>query len=148
MGLDQFPREGVGWALQPRMTADSVTDALTMAWFRRKPAVGLRPHSDRGRPCASQPFQHKLKAYGRVYSMSRNGNGWNHAPTERGFNSFKNERVHGLREASRAEMTAASVEYLEVFYNRTQRHSTLDDQSPMQCLDEWRMAQHEENLVA
>ena len=45
-------------------------------------------------------------------------------------------------------MTAASVEYIEVFYNRTRRHSTLGYQSPMPCLDEWRLAQHEENLVA
>ena len=38
--LDLFNREVVGWSLQPRMTAAIVTDALTMAWFRRKPAEG------------------------------------------------------------------------------------------------------------
>jgi putative transposase len=38
--LDLFNREVVGWSLKPRMTADSVTDALTMAWFRRNPAGG------------------------------------------------------------------------------------------------------------
>ncbi|AFL74577.1 transposase [Thiocystis violascens DSM 198] len=46
--LDRFNREVVGWSLKPRMTADIVTDALTMAWFRRKPAPGLIHHSDRG----------------------------------------------------------------------------------------------------
>ena len=46
--LDLFNREVVGWSLKPRMTADIVTDALTLAWFRRKPAVGLLHHSDRG----------------------------------------------------------------------------------------------------
>lgn len=39
--LDLFNREVVGWSLKPRMTADIVTDALTMAWFRRKPPPGL-----------------------------------------------------------------------------------------------------------
>ncbi|MEO5864288.1 MAG: IS3 family transposase, partial [Nitrospiraceae bacterium] len=39
-------------------------------------------------------------------------------------------------------------EYIAVFYTRTRRHSTLGYQSPMQFLDEWRLAQHEENLVA
>ena len=146
--LDLFNREVVGWSLKPRMTADIVTDALTMAWFRRKPAVGLTHHSDRGSQYASQPFQDKLKAYGMEGSMSRKGNCWDNAPTESWFNSFKNERVHGLRYATRAEMTAASFEYIEVFYNRTRRHSTLGYQSPMQFLDEWRMAQHAENLVA
>jgi putative transposase len=81
-------------------------------------------------------------------SMSRKGNCWDNAPTESWFNSFKNERVHGLRYATRAEMTAASFEYFEVLYNRTRRHSTLGDKSPMQFLDDWRLAQHEKNLVA
>jgi putative transposase len=146
--LDLFNREVVGWSLQPRMTADIVTDALTMAWFRRKPAVGLMHHSDRGSQYASQPFQHQLREYGMICSMSRKGNCWDNAPTESWFNSFKNERVHGLRYDTRAAMTAASFEYIEVFYNRTRRHSTLGYQSPMQFLEEWRLAQHEENLVA
>ena len=146
--LDLFNREVVGWSLQPRMTADIVTDALTMAWFRWKPTEGLLHHSDRGSQYASQPFQHKLKEYGMICSMSRKGNCWDNAPTESWFNSFKNERVHGLRYATRAAMTAASVEYSEVCYNRTRQHSTLGYRSPMQFLDEWRLAQHEENLVA
>ena len=146
--LDLFNREVVGWSLKPCMTADLVTDALTRAWFRRKPAVGLMHHSDRGSQYASQPFQHKLREYGMICSMSRKGNCWDHAPTESWFNRFKNERVHGIRDDTRAAMTAASVEYIEVFYNRTRRHSTLGYQSPMPCLDEWRLAQHEENLVA
>jgi len=146
--LDLFTREVVGWSLKPRMTADIVTDALTMAWLRRNPAMGLLHHSDRGSQYASQPFQDKLKAYGMEGSMSRKGNCWDNAPTESGFNSVKNERVQGLRSATRAEMTAASFEYIEVFYNRTRRHSTLDYQSPMQFLDDWRMAQQDEHLVA
>jgi transposase InsO family protein len=49
--LDLFNREMIGWSLKPRMTADIVTGALTMAWFRRRPAPGVMHHSDRGRPC-------------------------------------------------------------------------------------------------
>ena len=83
-----------------------------------------------------------------ICSMSRTGHCWDHAPTERCFTSFKNKRVHGIRYATRAAMTAASFDYIAVCYNRTRRHSTLGDQSPIQFLDEWRLAQHEENLVA
>jgi len=111
-------------------------------------AVGLLHHSDRGSQYASQPFQDTLKAYGMEGFMSRKGNCWDNAPTESWFNSFKNERVHGWRYATRAEMTAASFEYIEVFYNRTRRHSTLGYKSPMQFLDDWRMAQYKENLGA
>jgi putative transposase len=46
--LDLFNREVVGWSIKPRMTADLVTDALTMAWFRRRPPPGALCHSDRG----------------------------------------------------------------------------------------------------
>lgn len=146
--LDLFNREVVGWSLKPRMTADIATDALTMAWFRRKPAPGLLHHSDRGSQYASAAFQNRLADYGMACSMSRKGNCWDNAPTESWFNSFKNERVHGVRFETRAEMTAASFEYIEVFYNRERLHSTLGYQSPAQFLKNWIHAQQREKLVA
>lgn len=146
--LDLFNREVVGWSLKPRMTADIVTDALTMAWFRKKPTVGLMHHSDRGSQYASHDFQCKLKEYGMVCSMSRKGNCWDNAPTESWFNSFKNERVHGLIYATRDEMKAMAFEYIEVLYNRKRQHSTLGYKSPIQFLDHWLVAQQKEKLVA
>lgn len=146
--LDLFNREVVGWSLKPHMTADIVTDALTMAWFRKKPAAGLMHHSDRGSQYASHAFQEKLKEYGMICSMSRKGNCWDNAPTESWFNSFKNERVHGLRFETRAEMTAMSFAYIEVLYNRKRQHSTLGYKSPIQFLDDWLIAQQQEKLVA
>ena len=146
--LDLFNREVVGWSLKPRMTADIVTDALTMAWFRSKPAAGLIHHSDRGSQYASHAFQAKLTEYGMTCSMSRKGNCWDNAPTESWFNSFKNERVHGERFATRDEMTAMAFEYIEVFYNRKRLHSTLGYKSPIQFLNDWISAQQQEKLVA
>jgi len=87
--LDLFNREIVGWSIKPRMTADIVVDALTMAWFRGKPAPGLIHHSDRGSRYASHAFQARLKEYGMTCSMSRKGNCWDNAPTE----SFFNKRI-------------------------------------------------------
>ncbi len=146
--LDLFNREVVGWSLKPRMTAEIVTDALTMAWFRKRPAPGLLHHSDRGSQYASHAFQDKLKEYGMTCSMSRKGNCWDNAPTESGFNSFKNERVHGVRYATHADMKAASFEYIEVFYNRKRQHSTLGYRSPIQFLKDWVSEQHQEKRVA
>jgi len=74
--LDLFNREIVGWSIKPRMTADIAVDALTMAWFRRKPAPGLIHHSDRGSQYASGVFQDKLVEFGMTCSMSRKGNCW------------------------------------------------------------------------
>jgi transposase InsO family protein len=130
------------------MTSDIVTDALTMAWFRKRPAVGLVHHSDRGSQYASHAFQDKLTEYGMTCSMSRKGNCWDNAPTESWFNSFKNERVHGIRYINHADMKAASFEYIEVFYNRKRQHSTLGYKSPVQFLKHWISEQHQEKQVA
>ena len=146
--LDLFNREIVGWSLKPRMTADIVTDALTMAWFRRRPAPGLIHHSDRGSQYASLLFQDKLKDYGMICSMSRKGNCWDNAPTESFFGSLKNERVHGTRYATRAEAIADLFDYIEVFYNRSRRHSTLGYKSPTQFFNDWITTQHAHNLAA
>jgi transposase InsO family protein len=62
--------------------------------------------------------------------------------------SFKNERVHGIRYATHADMKAASFEYIEVFYNRKRLHSTLGYQSPSQFLAQWRSEQHQRKQVA
>ena len=146
--LDLFNREVVGWSLKPRLTADLVTDALTMAWFRRKPAPGLMHHSDRGSQYASHCFQDKLTEYGMVCSMSRKGNCWDNAPTESWFNSFKNERIFGERFATREVMKTMAFEYVEVFYNRKRLHSTLGYTSPVQFLKDWISTQQGEKQVA
>lgn len=146
--LDLFNREVIGWSLKPRMTTDLVMDALTMAWFRRRPAPGVLHHSDRGSQYASEAYQKKLKDFGMVCSMSRKGNCWDNSPTESWFNSFKNERYHGVRFASHAEMKAASFEFIEVFYNRKRQHSTLGYKSPVQFLDRWISEQNQEKLAA
>jgi len=135
--IDFFNREIVGWSLKERLTADLVTDALTMAWFRRRPAPGLIHHSDRGVQYASQAFQAKLAEYAMGCSMSRKGNCWDNAPTESFFNSLKNERVHGSRYRTRADAKADVFQYIEVFYNRVRRHSRLGQISPERYMQEW-----------
>ena len=66
---------------------------------------------------------------------------WDNAPTESFFNSLKNERVHGAAYATRADAQADLFEYIEVFYNRSRRHSTLGYSSPVRFLEEW-ISQH------
>jgi transposase InsO family protein len=145
--LDLFNREVIGWSLKPRMTTDIVVDALTMAWFRRRPAPGVMHHSDRGSQYASQAFQAKLKEFGMTCSMSRKGNCWDNAPTESWFNSFKNERVHGIRYTTHAEMKSTAFEYIEIFYNRKRQHSTLGYRSPLHFMERWYEEQQEKRAA-
>jgi len=117
--LDLFNREVAGWSIKPRMTADIVIAALTMAWFRKKPAPGLIHHADRGSQYASHAFQARLEEYGMVCSMSRKGNCWDNAPSESFFNSLKNEWVHGTRYSTRAAAETERFDDIEPFYNWT-----------------------------
>ena len=68
--------------------------------------------------------------------------------TESGFNSFKNKRIYGNRYATRAEITAETFDYIEVFYNRKRRHSRLGYQSPVQYLENWLMTEEVQKQVA
>jgi putative transposase len=146
--IDLFNREVVGWSIKPRMTTEIVLDALTMAWFRRRPAAGLIHHSDRGSQYASHAFQARLKSYGMTCSMSRKGNCWDNATSESFFNSLKNERVHGTRYRTHAEAKTDLFDYIEPFYNRKRQHSTLGYASPIRFMADWLRSQHEKDLAA
>lgn len=135
--LDLYSRQIVGWAMRERMTRDLVIDALRMAWFRRRPHPGLIHHSDRGSQYCSHDFQKQLAEYGMLSSMSRKGNCWDNAPSESFFNSLKNERVHGARYQTRNAARADVFEYIEVFYNRIRRHSSLGGVSPVSFYETW-----------
>jgi putative transposase len=123
--LDLFDRSVVGWSMKNRMKTDIVSDALTMAWIRRRPKANALHHSDRGSQYASDEFQALLKEFGMTCSMSWKGNYWDNATAESFFNSLKNERVHGARYQTRDEAKADIFEYIEVFYNRSRHHSAL-----------------------
>ena len=93
--------------------------------------------ADRGSQYASHDYQAVLKEYGMTPSMSRKGNCWDNAPMESFFNSLKNERTHHQRYATREEARQDTFEYIEVFYNRSRRHSALGYQSPAAFYATW-----------
>ena len=107
-----------------------VVDALELAVQRRLPDERLLAHSDRGSQYASEHYQRLLGEHGITCSMSRRGDCYDNAPMESFFASLKKELVHDARFATRAEARAAIFEYIEVFYNRQRRHSSLGYVSP------------------
>jgi transposase InsO family protein len=138
--LDLFSRQVVGWSVGPRMTKQLVTDALRMAWFRRRPAAGLIVHSDRGSQYCSKEFQDALRAYGMRSSMSRKADCWDNAPTESLWGSLKRARIHGNRFATRQSAQSEVMDWI-AFYNATRLHSTLGYVSPMKYEKNWLAAQ-------
>lgn len=131
---DLFSRRIVGWSMADHMRTELVTKAMTMALAGRTgdPFVQLIHHSDRGAQYASDDYQKLLADHSIAPSMSRKGNCWDNAVTESFFGSLKTELVHHERYATRAEARQSLFEYIERFYNRQRRHSTLGYVSPVE----------------
>lgn len=132
MVIDLFSRNIVGWAMDKRMTQDLAINALRMALFRRKVPSGLLLHSDQGCQYASSAYQQVLKEHGILCSMSRKGNCWDNAPTESFFKTLKVESVYRQSFKTREQAKQTIFEYIEVFYNRQRRHSTLNYLAPQE----------------
>ncbi len=101
-----------------------------MALLTRKPQKGLLHHSDRGSQYASDDYQHLLQTNGITCSMSGRGDCWDNAVMESFWGTLKAELVSHEHYATREQARAAVFEYIEVFYNRQRRHSTLGYVSP------------------
>ncbi len=127
--MDLYSRRIVGWATKPTIARELVLDALLMAVRRRKPIHTLI-HSDQGSQFGSDAWRRFCQAHHLEPSMSRRGNCWDNAVAESFFSSLKKERIkkriYTTREVARAEI----AEYIEMFYNRTRRHSHLSGVSP------------------
>jgi len=130
--LDLFSRRVVGWALSQRLERGLALEALRAALRERQPAPGLLHHSDRGSQYASHDYQQLLALHGIRSSMSRSGNCWDNAVAESFFASLKVELVYPSRWQTRAQARSAVFEYIEAFYNRRRRHSTLGYLSPLE----------------
>ena len=128
--VDLFSRRIVGWAMDATRTSRLVVDALGMAVSRRGAVAGVIAHSDRGSQYASDHVQADLRRHRMVGSMSGVGQCWDNAVVESTFGRMKVELVHHERYATRDEAKASIFDYIEVFYNRVRRHSTLEYMTP------------------
>ena len=128
--IDLCSRRIVGWAMAEHMKARLCLDALDMALLRRKPEAGLLHHSDRGSQYACGDYRKLLEKHGITCSMSGRGDCYDNAVMESFFKTLKAELVYQREFATRQEAMRAVFEYVEVFYNRKRRHSSLDYQSP------------------
>lgn len=130
---DAFSRSIVGWSMAEHMRAELVVDALEMGISRRRPSEGLVHHSDQGSQYVSLGFGQAARDAGIAVSMGSRGDAYDNAVAESFFATLKKELVY--REGpwrTRRELSAAVFDYIEVFYNRERRHSTLGYYSPLE----------------
>lgn len=130
--LDLGNREIVGWHLSDNLRTEGVAKALIRAIERKTPLEDLIVHSDRGVQFASLEFRSLLAEHGFRQSMSRKGNCWDNAVQESFFHSLKTERLYRLGFVpTMRELQGILFDYIEVFYNRKRRHSSLGNLSPV-----------------
>ena len=125
MILDAFSRRVIGWALDRLLEAALALQALRMALLRRRPALGLVPHSDRGVQYASRDYTQLLQDHGIQISMSRKANPWDNAGCESLIKTLKYEEVYRTEYRDLADARASIGVFLEKLYNPKRLHSAL-----------------------
>ncbi len=128
--VDLYSRKVVGWSMGNKLTARLAKKALENALEQRGDVNGCLIHSDRGKEYYANEYQERLKLAGMIPSMSRLGDCYDNAPMESFFHSLKVEMVHHDDYFTRDEAKAALFGYIELFYNRQRKHSSIGYKSP------------------
>jgi putative transposase len=127
---DLYSRRIVGWSIADHMRKELVIDVLQMALAHRRPDRGLICHSDQGSQFVSLAFGQQARAAGIAQSMGSRGDCYDNAVAESFFATLKKELIHRRTWPTKAELRIEVFDYIEVFYNRQRRHSTLGQLSP------------------
>jgi putative transposase len=128
--LDLGSRRTIGWAMRDTLEAELALNALQMAIDARRPPPGVIHHSDRGVQYACDANRAVLTQHGFQASMSRKGDCWDNAVAESFFATLEWELLMQNDFQTRNEARHAIFEYIERWYNRRRRHSTLGYLSP------------------
>jgi putative transposase len=128
--LDLGSRRCVGWAMHDTLETDLPLRALRMACGARQPARGLMHHSDRGSQYAAREYRDELTAHGMVASMSGKGDCYDNAVAESFFATLEFELIMKHDWETKHDARRAIFRYIETWYNRKRRHSTLGYISP------------------
>lgn len=128
--LDLYSRKIVGWSMGSKLTAQLAKRALENALSQREEVGGCLIHSDRGKEYYAREYQQKVTDSGMIPSMSGLGDCYDNAPMESFFHSLKVEQVHHDDYFTRDEARAALFDYIELFYNRRRKHSSIGFMSP------------------
>jgi putative transposase len=127
--MDLFSRKIIGWSTSPTIHREVVLDAVLKAVRRRNPR-GTLIHSDQGTQYGSDAWRRFCRSNHLEPSMSRKGNCWDNAVAESFFGTLKKERIKKHIYKTRALAVEDISDYIDVFYNRTRRHTHLGGVSP------------------
>ena len=129
--IDLYSRKVIGWSMDKRMKAELVCDALKMALHNRNYPKGVMMHTDRGSQYCSKRYQRLIKNQALLCSMSGKGNCYDNAVCESFFHTLKVELVYQRHYETRDQAKRSIFWYIEAYYNRVRRHSSIDYKSPI-----------------
>jgi putative transposase len=138
--LDLGSRRCVGWAMRDTLEVELALSALRMARAARAPGPGLIHHSDRGSQYTSGDYRAELAAHGMIASMSGKGDCYDNAVAESFFSTLEFELLMQNDWHTREDARRAIFRYIETWYNRRRRHSTLGYVSPAEYEQQLQMA--------
>jgi putative transposase len=138
--IDCFSRRVVGFAIADHMRTDLIIDALRMAIIQRNPRCVIF-HSDRGSQYASDEFRQFCRANGLRPSVGRTGICYDNAVAESFFATLKKELIHTRPWPTLDKLRTAVFEYIESYYNRRRRHSTIGYDTPIEHEQKYALAQ-------
>ena len=128
--IDLYSRKIVGWSMNTNNNTELVVQALKMAVNHKPKQQAVLLHSDQGSTYRAYEYLALFKTNNIIQSMSRKGKCHDNAVAESFFNTLKTELINQQTYQTREQAKNAIFEYIEVFYNNTRRHSTIDYQSP------------------
>lgn len=140
--LDLYSRRIVGWSMTAEQKTSLVADALSMALRHRRPAPGVIHHADQGGQYLSHELARLCDAHGVRRSVGSAGDCYDNAVTESFFATLECEPLDRTSFATHDQARAALFDFIEGFYNRRRRHSTIGYSSPHEY--EARFNQHHE----
>lgn len=130
--MDLGTRRIIGWSISHKNDSELVCAALRAAvGVRGALRPGIIHHSDRGSTYASDRYQNLLSSFAMLPSMSAKGNCYDNAAMESFFGRFKTSTVRKTVFADESELRSTVFEYVEIFYNRFRKHSSLGYISPV-----------------
>lgn len=130
--LDLYNRAVVGWSLGPRLGDALVLTALNQALLRHPVEKGLVFHTDRGGQYRGHQMELLLLRHGIRLSLGRRGDCYDNAAMESFFSTLKSELVNRIEFETEMEARRRIYDYIEVYYNRQRRHTTLNYQTPVE----------------
>ena len=128
--LDVFSRRIVGWAMANHLRTELMLDALGMAVAQRRPE-GVIHHSDQGSQYTSIAFGNRSREMGIQISMGSVGDCYDNAMAESFFATLECELIDRTTFHTRKEAQLEVFDFIEAFYNRKRRHSSIDYLSPV-----------------